>query len=129
MSPWTSSPWSVMLYGFTDRGCLRRRILITCMTSWTSPFSRSLNRNPMTPSETYSTRPSREDRGLSSFTSAVKMHVQQADRVDRHARCAASLDEVRELGPDPRDGRLRVRGFELHDVQFLLLDVGGQVPS
>src|SRR5947199_49189 len=51
-----------MLYGFTDRGCLRRRILITCMTSWTSPFSRSLNRSPMTPSETYSTRPSSDDR-------------------------------------------------------------------
>ena len=29
MSPWTSRPWSVMLYGFTDRGCLRRRILMT----------------------------------------------------------------------------------------------------
>src|SRR5438876_855219 len=79
MSPWTSSPCSVMLYGFTERGCLSRRILITCITSWTSPFSRSLNRSPITPSETYSTSPSREDRGLSSFTSAVKMHVASVD--------------------------------------------------
>src|SRR2546425_4191640 len=79
MSPWTSSPCSVMLYGFTDRGCFNRRILITCMTSCTSPFSRSLKRSPMTPSDTYSTRPSREDRGLSSFTSAVKMHVASVD--------------------------------------------------
>src|SRR5438132_3036600 len=79
MSPWTSSPCSVMLYGFTDRGCFSRRILITCMTSCTSPFSRSLKRSPMTPSDTYSTRPSREDRGLSSFTSAVKMQVASVD--------------------------------------------------
>src|SRR6266705_2108498 len=68
-----------MLYGFTDRGCLSRRILMTWITSWTSPFSRSLKRRPITPSETYSTRPSREDRGLSSLTSAVRTHVAPVD--------------------------------------------------
>src|SRR3989442_4271569 len=155
MSPWTSSPCSVMLYGFTDRGCLRRRILITCMTSWTSPFSRSLNRSPMTPSDTYSTRPSREDRGLSSFTSAVKMHVasvdlsclQRANSFSRRSLSSANsmfnklIESIatREaplrLMKSGSSDRIRVtvvfcvRGLQLHDVEFLLLDVRGQVPS
>src|SRR6266540_2599606 len=56
-------------------------------------------------------------------------HVQEADRGDRHARRPGPFDEIRQLRLDSRDGRLRVRGLELDDVQLLLLQVRPQIPT
>src|SRR5438132_441004 len=66
---------------------------------------------------------------LPPFRVVREEHVQQADRVDRDAGGAAPFDEIRELGADSRDGRLRVDGLELHDVEFLLLQISFQVPA
>src|SRR3972149_2794643 len=128
MSPWTSRPWSVMLYGFTERGCRRRRILMTCRTSWTSPFSRSLNLNPMTPSLTYSTRPSLEDFGLSSLTSAVKRQVAPVDRSCLHrpnsrARRSASFGESRLSRLTESTATLAAPDFRMNSGSSLLIRV------
>src|SRR5437867_2232481 len=56
-------------------------------------------------------------------------HVQQADRVDGHPRRPGPLDEIRQLRLDSRDGRLRVGGLELDDMQLLLLQVRPQIPT
>src|SRR3989304_6121656 len=61
--------------------CLSRRIFITCIASWTSPLSFSRVWSTITPSEMYSTSPSREARGLSSFVSAVNSAVAPVDLI------------------------------------------------
>src|SRR5207244_5282756 len=66
---------------------------------------------------------------LPPFRVVREEHVQKADRVDRDAGGAAPFDEIRELGADAREGRLRVDGLELHDMEFLLLQIPFQIPT